>query len=159
MASKVFNISKGEIRGIYKRVKNNDPVNSAIIVVALKLVEADAVLEDYADLAALLAAAGNTECDFTNYARTVLTDAELAVLPAPDNSADTASVDIPDITYTNAGGTLDNTLVKMIICYDSDTTLGDDSDVVPLTAHSFAVDPTTDGTTLVIQSTDFFTAT
>ena len=158
MASQVLNIAKGRVKELYNRVKSNDPANSAIIVIALKVAESDAALIDYADLAALLAAAGNTECDFTNYARTVFTDVELAALPSPDNAADTSSVDIPDITYTDAGGTVDNTLVKMIVCYDSDTTLGDDSNIVPMTHNSFAVDPTTSGLTLTIQSTDFFSA-
>ena len=46
----------------------------------LKAAEADGVLEDYDDLGALLGAAGNTEADFTSYARKTLTDAELAAV-------------------------------------------------------------------------------
>ena len=74
MGDLAFNVAKGRVVEFYNRVETNDPNNSAFIVVLLKAVEADAVLQDYDDLGALLGAAGNTEADFTNYARKVVTN-------------------------------------------------------------------------------------
>lgn len=149
MADGVFNIAKGRVVELYNRVENNDPANAAFVVVLLKLAEADATLEDYDDLSALLGAAGNTEADFTNYARKTLTEADLAALPAPDDTNNRYEVDLPDQTWTAAGGAANNTLVKMLICYDSDTTGGTDANIVPLCHYGFAV--TTDGSALTAQ--------
>ena len=148
MADEVFNIGKGRIGELYNRIENNDPANSAFIVVLLKVAEADATLRDYDDLGALLAGS-NTEADFTNYARKVLESAEIAAMPSPDDTNDRYDFDLPDQTWTAAGGTLDNTLVKALICYDSDTTGGTDANIIPLTHHDFT--PTTDGSDLILQ--------
>lgn len=151
MADGVFNIAKGQPVEYYRRIKNNDPANSAFIVVLLKAAEADATLEDYDDLSALLLAAGNTEADFTgsNYTRKTVTDVELVALPAPDDTNNRYDLDIPDQTWASAGGTASNTLVKLLVCYDSDTTGGTDANIIPLTHHDFAA--TTDGSDLTAQ--------
>lgn len=146
MADQVFNIAKGRIVEYYNRVKGNDPANAAFIVVLLKVAEADATLIDYDDLNALLGAAGNTEADFTNYARKTLTDSDLATLPAPDDTNNRYDVDLPDQTYSSAGGASNNTLVKALVCYDSDTTGGTDANIIPLCHYDFSV--TTDGNDL-----------
>jgi len=147
MADGVFNIAKGRVNEYQSRVANNDPANSALITVILKVAEADATLEDYDDLAALLAGS-NTEADFTNYVRSVLTDADVSA-PVPDDTKNWQAADIPDQTIVAAGGASNNTLVKYLICYDSDTTGGTDSNIIPLTHHDFPV--TTDGSNLVAQ--------
>lgn len=149
MADGVFNIAKGRVVELYNRVENNDPANAGFAVVLVKLAEADGILEDYDDLSALLGAAGNTEADFTNYARKVLSDADLAALPAPDDTNNRYEVDLPDQTWTAAGGAANNTLVKMLICYDSDTTGGTDANIIPLCHYDFAV--STDGSDLTAQ--------
>lgn len=155
MADVVFNIAKGRVNEYYDRVANNDPANSAIVVVLLKAAEADATLIDYDDLSTLLAAGGNTECDFTNYARQVYTDADITA-PSPDDSADDQEASITQKTISNAGGTTDNTLAKAIICYDSDTTSGTDANLIPLTAHDAS--ETTNGQDLVIAAGIVFRA-
>lgn len=159
MADQPFNIAKGRAVGWYERVKNNDPANAAFIIVLLKVAEADATLIDYDDLGALLGAAGNTEADFTNYARITLTDTDLAALPAPDDTNDRFDVDLPDQTYTSAGGATNNTLVKMLVCYDSDTTAGTDANILPVAHYDYT--PTTDGTDLTLQfdAAGFYRAT
>lgn len=144
----VFNIAKGRWKELYKRVATNDPTNSVLVVVLLKVAEADATLEDYDDLNALLGAAGNTEADFTNYARKILTDADITD-DAPDDTNNWQQASISTQTFSAAGGTLDNTLVKAIICYDDDSTGGNDTNLVPLTYHQFT--PTTNGNDLVLQ--------
>ena len=149
MADQIFNISKGRFVEFYNRVESNDPANAALIVVVCKLSEVDATLIDYADLGALLAAPGNTEADFTNYARKVLTDVELAALPAPDNANDKYNIDIPNQTWTAAGGATNNTTTKLIICYDADTTGGTDSNIIPISHYDFVA--TTDGNDLTAK--------
>jgi hypothetical protein len=152
MADFVFNISKGKAKALYENVENNAPANSAFVLVLLKTAQADDTLMDYDDLAALLAAGGgtaNVEANFTNYARKILTDADLAAVPAPDDVNNRLDLDLPDQTYVSAGGATNNTLVKLLVCYDPDTTSGTDATLVPITAHDFT--PVTDGTDLVAQ--------
>lgn len=148
MADGVFNVSKGKVNEYTARVDGNDPANSALIVVLLKAAEADGTLEDYDDLSTLLAQAGNTEADFTNYARKTITDTEVTA-PSPDDTNNRQESDIPDQTWSSAGGASNNTLVKLIVCYDGDTTGGTDANLIPLTHHDFAA--TTDGNDLVAQ--------
>ena len=150
MADGVFNIAKG--RGVewYSIVKSNHHANSAFIVVLLIAtgLEADDVLNNHDDLSALLAAA-NDQATFTNYARKTLTDVELAALPAPDDTNNRRDLDIPDLLWTSAGGGVNNTLGKLIVCFDDDTTGGTDANIIPWTFHDFTV--TTDGTDLTAQ--------
>jgi hypothetical protein len=148
MADGVFNIAKGRVNEYMNRIDSNDPTNSALVIVALKASEADATLEDYDDLSTLLAQAGNTEADFTNYARKVLTDTDITA-PTPDDTNNRQEADCPDQTWSSAGGATNNTLTKLLFCYDNDSTGGTDSNIIPLTHHDFAV--TTDGTDLVAQ--------
>ncbi len=148
MADGVFNIAKGRGVEFYNRVENNDPSTAGFIIVLLKAAEADATLEDYDDLAALLLAAGNTEADFTSYGRKTLTDTELAAFPAPDDTNNRYEVDLPDQTWAPAGGATNNTLVKLLVCYAPDTA-GADGTLIPVTYHDFAV--TTDGSDLTAQ--------
>lgn len=144
MANFIFNIAKGRGVEYYNRVKSNDPANSAFIVVMLATagLEADAVLIDKATLADVLAGTTN-EATNTNYVRKVLTDIELAALTV-DNVNDRVDLDMPDQSWaTVAAG--DN-WSKMIVCYDSDTTLGTDANIVPVAAYDVSLTP--DGSTL-----------
>ena len=158
MADGVFNIAKGRVIELHNRVDSNDPVNSVLTVVLLKASEADATLEDYDDLNALLGAAGNTEADFTNYARIEL-DQDAISAATPDDTNNWQQCDIADQTWSNAGGTLDNTLTKVVICYDDDSVSGNDTNLIPLTHHDFT--PTTNGNDLVLQidANGYFRAT
>jgi len=157
MANGVFNIAKGRVNELMVRVDTNDPTNSAIIVTLLKASVADATLEDFDDLGALLADAGNTEADFTNFARKTLVDTDVTS-PTPDDANNRQEADIPDQTFASAGGATNNTLVKLLICYDSDTGSGTDANIIPLTHHDFSV--TTNGGDIVAQiaATGFFRA-
>lgn len=116
-------------------------------------IEADATLADYDTLAAILAAA-NDEADATNYVRKTAA----SVTPTVDDTNDRLDVDFADITWTALGGASNNTLAKLLVCYDPDTTGGTDADIIPLTAHDFSV--TTDGTdvTAVVAAAGFYRA-
>lgn len=156
MANGIFNIAKGKVNAYTERVATNDPANSALVIVLLQAVEADATIQDYDTLADLLAAAGNTEATFTNYARKVLTDAEINA-PTPDDSNNSQSSDAPDQTWSSAGGTTDNTLVKALVCYTPDTG-GNDSTIIPLTFQDYAITTNGNDLTAVIDPNGFYTA-
>lgn len=147
MADFVFNIAKGRINELHNQINANNPANSALVVVLLKVAEADAGLQDRDDLAAILAN-GSTEADFTNYARKVFDDAQIND-SVVDDTGNRREADIPDPVWNGAGGAVNNNLVKLLICYDGDTTSGNDSNIVPLTAHDFVI--TTNGSDLVAQ--------
>lgn len=161
MGNIVFNIAKGRVNEYVNRVDSNDPANSALIVVLLKTVQADSTLRDYATLDAILTAGGgtaNVECDFTNYARKTITDTGVTG-PSTDNTGDTQSSDITtDPAWTSAGGASNNSIAKLLICYDSDTTAGTDANIIPLTAHDFVITTNGGDITAAIDAAGFFTA-
>lgn len=136
MADGVFNIAKGAAVQLAK--DNADSLQ----VLLLKANESETALIDHDAVDVLLAAAGNTEADFTNYARKT----GLAETVNVDDTNDEATIDVPDQTWTSAGGTTDNTLTKLLVCVQ---TGADDTTLIPLTHHDFAV--TTDGSDLTAQ--------
>ena len=137
MANIVFNIAKGRVAELYNRVKSNDPANSAIIIVPIETsgLEADSVLIDKDDLAAVLAGATNEQ---STMGRKTLTDADLASFPAPDDGNDRMDLSLPTVTWTAASG---NAISKLLVCYDGDTTGGTDSNIIPLTMFDFVQTP------------------
>lgn len=137
MSNITFNVAKGRVVELYNRVKSNDPTNAAIILVPIETsgLEADATLIDADTLAALLSGATNEQ---TTMGRKTLTDADLAALPAPDDSNDRYDISLPTTTWTAASG---NAISKIAVCYDPDTTGGTDSNIIPLTMFDFAQTP------------------
>lgn len=130
MADIVTNQGLGKIAQWNDEINANSPnANAAFILVGLKVVEADSALRDYDTLAALLAGSSD-ECDFTNYARIVLDDADLAA-SIVDDTGDRRWIDTADPVWAAAGGTLDNDIVAVLLCYDSDTTGGTDTNIIP----------------------------
>lgn len=152
MANFVFNIAKGRVVEYYNRVEGNDPAASALIVIPLETsgLEAQSVLEDKDDVAALIAGTTNEQ---TTMGRKTLTDVELAALPAPDDTNNRYSLDLPDITWTAASG---NAISALVVAYDNDTAAGTDSNIIPLTYHDFTVTPS--GTDIVATTAEFFRA-
>lgn len=157
MADIVFNIAKGKIAEYAERVNANDPTNAAFVIVALKAagIEADGTLQDYDTLDAVLTAT-NDEATNSGYARKVLDQAG-GITVTPDDTGNKVDVDVPDQTWTGvaaAGGAW----AKLLVCYDSDTTGGTDANIVPLTAHDFAVTPDGSDITAQIATSGFFRA-
>lgn len=151
MANGVFNIAKGKVAYYATLPATSD----ALIVVLLKStgLEADDTLNNYDDLAALLAAA-NDEADFTNYTRKTLASVVVNV----DDTNNWVDADAADFTYTAAGGAANNTIGKLLVCYDGDTGAGTDANIIPLTYHDCSF--TTDGTdqTISLAASGFFRA-
>lgn len=138
MADLAFNISKGRATAFFDRVDANDPANSALVLMALKTVAADATLVDQADFAAILAG-GSVEATNVGYARKIIDDAALAT-PAVDNANDRFGLTIPAQTWSGvaaAGGAW----VALILGYDPDTTSGTDSSIIPIAKYDFAITP------------------
>lgn len=152
MANIVFNIAKGRVVEYYNRVENNDPANSALILVPIETtgLETDAVLIDKDDLAAVLSGTTNEQ---TTMGRKTLTDTQLAALPAPDDTNNRYEVSLPATTWTAATG---NAISKILVCYDSDTTAGTDANIIPLTLFDFVVTPS--GADITLNSGVFFRA-
>ncbi len=137
MADQIANNAKGRFAEWTERVLNNDPANSAFVIAAMQAAEADDLLRSRVNFSTLFGEAANTEATFTNYARVVLTDAD-ALTRVVDNANDWVDVDFPDWTYTAAGGAVDNTLVKIAIGYDPDSTGGVEADILTMSHHDFA---------------------
>lgn len=159
MANFVFNIAKGRGVELWRRVKVNDPANSALVVVLLAAtgLETDAVLMDKDTLADVVSGTTN-EATNTGYARKILTDADLPAFPAPDDTLNEYRVPLPNQTWTAVAGDGTGAIGKLVVCYDPDTTAGTDADLVPLTAHDFAVTP--DGNDIVtnVDASGFYRA-
>ncbi|MBG0828540.1 hypothetical protein HS041_12250 [Planomonospora sp. ID67723] len=141
MADGVFNVALGKIAYYGGLPATND----ALIAVLIKTsgLQADATLRDHDTLSALLAAS-NDEADATNYVRKTLSGVTVTV----DDTNERVDIDCDDLTYTSLGGASNNTLSKIVICYDPDTTGGTDADLIPLTHHDITL--TTDGTTVTV---------
>lgn len=156
MANQVFNIALGRVAELYNRVDNNDPANSALIIVILATagIESDAVLKDADTLAAVLAGTTN-EVTNTGYLRKTLTDADIVAF-APDDTNDRVDLDIPDQTWTAVA--VGDGWSDLLVCYDSDTTSGTDSNIVPLTMHDFALVPDGLDITAQIAAAGFYRA-
>lgn len=153
MAAFVFNIALGRVAELYRRVKGNDPANSAIVLVAINAGGAsDATMQDYDTLAALLGDASVAEVTNSGYSRKVLTDAELAAVPAPDDTNNRVELSLPAQTWSSiAAGTA---WTDVVVCYDPDTTGGTDADLVPLTLFDLVKTP--DGGDIPLAAGVFF---
>lgn len=156
MTDFVFNISKGRVNEMVRRVVGNDPAPSGIVVVALSVTgDQDAAMQDADTLAALLALPNVAEVTNTNYARLVLTDVDL-VNPAVDDGNDRQEADMPDLTFATilAG----DAWTDLVACYDPDTGSGTDADLIPLTLQDYPMTP--DGSDLIatINAAGFFRA-
>lgn len=156
MADGVFNICKGRVGELVRRVDSNDPANSVIVVTLWKTIPADDTLNNADDHAAIVTA-GGVEADFTNYARVIFNDTNITI-GTPDDTNNRHDYDMPDPQWVSAGGAANNTLVKLTTSYDSDSTAGTDSNIIPMTYHDFAI--TTNGGTLTgtVNAAGFFRA-
>lgn len=146
MADIVFNIAKGRAVELYNRVDSNDPTNSALIIVPVDVgATSDATIQDFDTLAAVLAG-GVTERTTGGWNRKTLTDTELSALSVDDTN-NRYEFTVPDQTWTavTAGAVTD-----LILCYDSDTTGGTDSNIIPIAMFDFAITP--DGSDVVMDA-------
>ncbi|MGW6531453.1 hypothetical protein [Streptomyces venezuelae] len=142
MANIVFNRALGMIAYYASLPAAND----ALVLVALEAsgLEADSVLRDKDDLAAVVAGASNEQ---TSVGRKTLSSVTVTV----DDSNDRVAVDAADVTYTAPTG---NPVGAVVICYDPDTTGGTDADLIPLTKHDLTWTP--DGNNFAVNIADLY---
>jgi hypothetical protein len=152
MANIVFNISKGRVAELYRRVKSADPSTAALVLIPIEFtgLEADSVLIDVDTLSALIA--GTTNEQTANMGRKVLVAADLATFPAPDDGNDRMEVSLPQVTWTGATG---NRIAKIAVCYRN-ATADADTAIIPLTMFDF--DQTPSGADIVMTTGVFFRA-
>lgn len=146
MADVVFNIAKGKVKYYCELPGTND----ALIVVPIENtgLEADATLKDYDNLSLLLAGTSNEQATI---GRKTVSSANITV----DDANDWVDIDIADQTWTGATG---NALGALLVCYDPDTTGGDDTTIIPLTKHGFSATPDGSDLTAQIAAAGFFRA-
>ena len=131
------NIAKGRTVEYHERVNNSDPTNAVLVLVVLAEsgLESDDLLKDYDTLSALLAGASN-EVTNTNYARKVLSDADIAAASVDDTN-DWALLTFATQTFTSiAAG---DSWRKLLVCYDSDSTGGTDANIVPMYGYDLLI--------------------
>lgn len=144
MADIVFNVALGR-EAHYASLPASD---DALILVPLEAtgLETDATLRDYGTLAALLAGASNEQ---TTMGRKTLASVT-ATVNDTDNRVD---IDAADVTWTAATG---NPVGALVVCYDPDTTGGDDTALIPISKHDFALTP--DGSDVTATIADLIRA-
>jgi hypothetical protein len=141
MGNLMANVALGRANELAGRVDGNDPANSALVLVLCTGTETDDNLGDASTLAAAIALAVN-EANATNYARIVLTDTGIGATTV-DNTTNRRSFDIANQTWSSLGGATNNTLTRLLVGYDSDTTGGTDSNIELVAIYDFAI--TTNG--------------
>ena len=136
MADGILNIAKGAFVEKFRDAAANG------LILLLKANEAETALVDHDNLSVLLGAIGNTEADFTNYARKTALTGTITV----DDTNDRVDVDLVDQTFVALGGAINNTLTKAVVAYEESAS---DAGRIPLSHHDAAV--TTNGGDITIQ--------
>lgn len=153
--STTFNMTKHKLGAYWEFARASAGGTGAgfqVILLKSAGLEADGVIADHDNLAALLAGA-NDECDFTNYARKTLfgTSPTTGVMaPSVDDTGNRVLLDLPDLTWASAGTatTGNNTIGGLLVVYKSNLT-GADSIAEPCVLHSMS--ETTNGNDLVAR--------
>jgi hypothetical protein len=152
VANFVFNIAKGRVAELGNRVNSNDPTNSVFLVIVNDAGgDSDATMLDRDTVSALF---GGTSDEVTNsnYARKSIT----SITVTTDDTNDRQDVTIADQTWTAVGA--GDSWTDIVMAYDSDSTGGDDTNVVPMTNHDFAVTPDGSDITADFPADAFFRA-
>lgn len=148
MSNYMENIAKGRFVEFMNRVDSNDPTNAAIILVPLSASGTEAEAQDYDNLSTFLGGTAN-ELTTGSWVRKTLTDADLSAI-AVDDVNNRFPATLPQVTWTapTAG-----TTTGLAICYDSDTTGGDDTNVIVMAHCDFAV--VSDSNDVILNAGDF----
>lgn len=151
MQNFVFNIAKGRVAELVHRVDANDPANSALILVPLSVGGSAAQGQDFATLAAVLADVNFDEQTTGSWVRKTLTDANIADFTV-DNASNVVTCALPAVVWTAPT----TNIVGILVCYDSDTTSGTDSNIIPLCAHVLSI--TGNGNDVTLTAGNFYQA-
>lgn len=157
MGEFVFNRAKGRGTEWAERINANDPANSVLIValIAASGVQADSVLQDLDDFAALVAGATDFATNTGSTRKSI--DQSGGITVTYDDTNDRVDVDIPDQTWTAVAAS-PGAISDIVTGYDSDSTGGTDANILPWTFHDFSVTPDGSDITAQIATAGFFRA-
>lgn len=154
MGNLIFNRGLGRGTEWVERVNANDPTNSVIVWMIITSAESDATLRDKDSFADIVSGTTN-EVTNTNYARKVL-DNSAGVTVTYDDTNDRVDIDMADQTWTEVAAGDD--WEDAVSGYDSDSTGGTDSNILPWTLHDFVATPDGSDITLQVPTGGFFRA-
>lgn len=154
MGNFVFNRGLGRGTEWIERVNSNDPTNSVLVWMIITSAETDAVLRDKDSFADVLS---GTTSEVTNsgYARKSL-DNSAGMTVTYDDTNDRVDIDMADQTWTSVAA--GDGWEDAVSGYDSDSTGGTDTNILPWTLHDFATTPDGSDITLQVPTGGFFRA-
>jgi len=155
MADLVLNRAKGRVAEWAERVNANDPTNAVLVIdiLATSGIETDAVLRDKDSFADVVS--GTTNFVTQASIRKTL-DQSGGITITYDDTNDRVDVDIPDQTWTAVAA--GDGWSDLLTGYDSDSTAGTDSNILPATLHDFVVTPDSSDITAQINTAGFYRA-
>jgi hypothetical protein len=143
MADLIFNIAKGRLVQLAKNVDEGTPANSRLILIPFNSTDTDDAVRDCDTVAAVEALAATAERTLNGWNRKTLAAADVTL--TLDDTGNTYSVDITDQSWTPTA----DAVTDLCLAYDPDSTVGTDSDLIPLAWYDFAITP--DGSTVTAQ--------
>jgi hypothetical protein len=127
-------------------VNGNDPTNAVLVVAVIDAGgETDDNMRDTDTFTGLFATTAD-EVTNVDYARKSL-DNTAGITITYDDANNRVDVDVADQTFT--GVDAGDAWTDVVFGYDSDSTGGNDSNVLPVSLHDFAVTP--DGSDITVQ--------
>lgn len=153
MADLVFNIAKGRVVELYRRVDLGDPADARLYIIPIAAgAVTDATLRD-CDTFADVISASVTELASGGWNRKTLSASDLATATVDDTN-DRFDLDIPDAVWTAVSG---SAATDFIICFGS-VASPTNSQLTPLTLHDFVVTPNGGDITAQIAAAGFYRA-
>lgn len=145
MSDFVFNVAKGSVAHYCSLPASDD----ALIIV---LLEQDGLADD-SDMIDLdtLAQVLSTSNEQTTMGRKTASGVTVTV----NDTDNCKNLDMDNQVWAAASG---DPVRALLVCYDPDTTTGDDTSVIPIAKYDFSVDPTGGDVTLVVPTVGFLRA-
>lgn len=146
MANFVFNVAKGR----WAHYLSLPAANDGLVVVPLETagIEADETLEAHDTLAEILAGTSNEQ---VTMGRVAITNPLVTV----DDVLDVVKGDCDDVSWPAPTG---NAISALVVCYDPDVAVGDDTTLIPITKQDFVTTPNGEVITAVINAEGFVQA-
>lgn len=158
MANYVFGTTAaGRVGEYVNRVLNNDPAASALIFIPMSQSGTNEQAEALTTFAAVEADANFAEQVAASWGRKTVTDTGGGLSWAWDATNNRNEADANDLVWTAplAG----NNTTGLVVCYDSDTAAGTDSNLIPLIHLDMAVTANGQQVTFQFNTEGFYNAT
>lgn len=127
----------GRIGEYVNRVLGNDPANSALVVIPVSQSGTAEQAEGLTTFAAVEADANFAEQTHASWGRKTITDTGQGLAWNWDATNNRREADFNDLVW--AAPVTGNNTTGIIVCYDPDTTTGDDTNLIPLVHLDMAV--------------------